>query len=66
MSAQFENYCYKISKEFGADIDLFGKHAVKHFLTWDKWLEYNWLDNYKNAFFDIDVDVDVISSYLIS
>ena len=66
MKAQFESYLYKISKEYGSDIDLFGKHAVKHFSTWDEWLQYDWLNNFKNAFFNIDVDINVISSYLIS
>lgn len=66
MKSQLESYLYKVSKGFGADIDLFGRHAVKYFTTWDKWLEYNWLDNFKNSFFDVDVNVNVISSYLIS
>lgn len=66
MESQMNNYLYKVSKEYGADIDLFGKYAVKYFSTWDKWIEYNWLDNYKNAFFNVSVDMDVKSSYLIS
>lgn len=66
MKSQIENYLYKVSKNYGTDIDLFGRHAVKHFVTWDDWMEYNWLDNYKNAFFDVNLDIDVISSYLIS
>ena len=61
-----EDYLYKTSKEFKSDIDLFGRYAVKYFGTWDKWLEYNWLDNYQNSFFDVNVDLDVVSSYLIS
>lgn len=66
MKSEFENYLYKISKDYGCDIDLFGRHAVKYFSTWDEWIEYNWLDNYSNSFFNVDVNVDVISSYLIS
>jgi len=66
MKSQIENYLYKVSKNYGTDIDLFGRHAVKHFTTWDEWMEYNWLENYKNAFFNVDLDIDVISSYLIS
>lgn len=66
MKAQLENYLYKISKEYGSDIDLFGRYAVKYFPTWDKWVEYNWVDNFKNSFFDVDVLVNVTSSYLIS
>lgn len=66
MKSKVEEYLYKVSKDFGSDIDLFGRHAVKHFATWDKWLEYNWLENYSNSFFDVDLEVKVISSYLIS
>ncbi len=66
LKSQVEAYLYKTSKDFGSDIDLFGRHAVKHFKTWDEWLEYNWLQNYSNSFFDVDVKVKVISSYLIS
>lgn len=66
VKAKVENYLYKTSKDFKSDIDLFGRYAVKYFWTWDKWVEYNWLDNYQNAFFDVNVDLDVVSSYLIS
>lgn len=66
INAKLENYLYKVSKEFGADIDLFGKYAVKYFPTWDKWIDYDWLNSYKNSFFKIDASVNVISSYLIS
>lgn len=66
MSSQINDYFYKISKELNSDIDLFGRYAVKYFPTWDKWLEYDWRDNFKNAFFDTQVEVTVLSSYLIS
>ncbi len=66
IKSKLEAYLYKVSKEYGSDIDLFGKHAVKYFKTWDDWLEYNWIDNYKNAFFEVNVDINVGSSYLIS
>jgi len=66
LKTQLDNYLYKVSKEFGSDIDLFGKHAVKHFSTWDKWVDYNWVSNFKNSFFDVDVNINVTSSYLIS
>ncbi len=66
MKSKIESYLYKTSKNLGSDIDLFGRYAVKHFSTWDDWLSYNWLDNYSNAFFNIDVDVNLTSSYLIS
>lgn len=66
IKTKVEEYLYKVSKEYNSDIDLFGRHAVKYFMTWDKWLEYNWISNYKNSFFDVKAEVKVISSYLIS
>lgn len=63
---EIENYLYKVSKEYGADIDLFGRYAVKYFSTWDQWMDYNWLDNFQNAFFKVDAKIEVVSSYLIS
>ena len=61
-----EKYLYKTSKDFKSDIAMLGKYAVSNFFTLDKWTKYNWLDNYENSFFNVDVDIDVISSYLIS
>ena len=66
LKSEFENYFYKTSKEYKSDIASFGKHAVKYFNTWDEWIDYDWLNNYSNSFFDTNVDVEVISSYLIS
>ena len=66
MKNQIENYLYKTSKDYKSDIAKFGKYAVSHFLTWKDWLNYNWCDNYENSFFDVNVNVDIISSYLIS
>lgn len=66
MSSKINDYFYKISKELNSDIDLFGRYAVKYFPTWDKWLEYDWRNNFKNSFFDTKVEVTVLSSYLIS
>ena len=63
---KIQKYLYKTAKDFKSDIALFGRYAVSNFSTWDKWTKYNWLDNYENAFFDVSVDVNVISSYLVS
>lgn len=66
IKAELEKYLYKISKDYEADIDLFGKYAVKYFSTWDKWIQYNWLESFKDSFFKVEASVNVISSYLIS
>ena len=59
------DYLYKTAKEFKSDIASFGKYAVSKFTTWQEWENYNWLDNYQNSFFDVEVNVDVKSRYLI-
>ncbi len=66
MKNQIEDYLYKTAKDYKADIVKFGKYAVHHFLTWEDWLDYNWCNSYENSFFKVDVNVDIISSYLIS
>ena len=59
------DYLYKTSKDYGTDIDSFGKYAVKYFSTWQKWENYNWLEQYKNASFKVNVDFNLRSSQLI-
>ena len=52
---QIQNYLYKTSREYSSDISGFGKYAVKHYLTLDDWYNSNWLDNYKNSNFNVNV-----------
>lgn len=61
MKVQLENYLYKTSKELNSDISGFGKFVMSKYLTWDDWIESNWLANYKNAFFKVNVDVNIES-----
>ena len=65
LKQQMESYLYKTSKEFKSDIVGFGKYATCHFLTLDDWNSYNWLENYKNAYFNISVDTNIKSGYLL-
>lgn len=59
------SYLYKISKEFNSDIDGFGKYAVRHFATWEEWKNYDWLNNFNNSFFDVEVKTNVKSGYIL-
>ena len=63
---QITDYLYKTSKELESDIDAFGNYAIRHFTTYTEWIDYGWLDNYKNSFFDINVDTNVQSSLLLT
>ena len=50
------NYLYKTAKVYNSDIDGFGKYALKHFSTINEWENFNWLDNYQNSFFKVNVN----------
>ena len=65
IKSYISDYLYKTAKEFKSDIASFGKYAVSKFITWQEWEKYNWLDNYQNSFFDVNVSVSVKSRYLI-
>lgn len=61
LKLQLENYLYKTSKEFNSDISGFGKYALSKYSTWDEWISSNWLENYKNSFFNVKVHVNIQS-----
>ena len=63
---EIDNYLNKISKQYKTDIDNFGIKAVSKFPTISDWENYNWLDNFENAVFNVDIDVNVVSSLLIT
>lgn len=65
LQEQILSYLYKTSKDLYADVDSFGLYALKYFSTTKEWEEYNWLHRYKDAFFDLDVSVNLRSSYLL-
>ena len=60
---QLLDYLYKTAKEYNSDISGFGKYVLSDYWTWDEWLDSNWLENYKNSFFDVKVNVDINSGY---
>ena len=52
---------YKTAKEYNCDIDGFGKYAVKYFPTIKDWQDYNWLDNFQNSTFNVNVETTIKS-----
>lgn len=60
------SYLYKTSKEFKSDIEDFGTYVTKNYLTWDEWIESDWLYNYQNSFFTVNVDTKIQSGELYS
>ena len=61
LKGKINDFLYKTSTEFNSDICGFGKHALSKYLTWDEWEKSNWMDNYKNSVFDINVNMTIIS-----
>ena len=60
------DYLNKVSKEYSTDIDNFGNKALAYFATSSEWKDFDWSEKFKNAEFDVNVDVTVISSLLIT
>lgn len=63
---QFDIYFNKVSKEYAVDIDNFNSKARAHFKTISDWENYNWDEKYSQAQFYIDIDINVLSSILIT
>lgn len=63
---EFKDYLNKVSKEYNSDIDHFCTKTFSHFATIPEWKDFNWKEKYKNAEFNINVDVNVVSSLLIT
>lgn len=66
LESVFCDYLYKTSKEFKSDINGFGKYALSNFFTTQDYDNYNWRNNYQNAFFEVNVDTSIKSSMLIT
>ena len=66
LESMFLDYLYKTSKDFKSDINGFGIFAAKNFITTSEFEDYNWLESYKDAFFDVQVNTSVKSGMLIS
>lgn len=53
------SYLYKTSKEYNCDIANFGRHVIGNYLTWNDWIESDWLYNYQNSFFSVNVNSNI-------
>lgn len=60
------SYLYKTAKDFKSDIDDFGRHILSNYLTLGEWDSADWLNNYQNAFFNVDVETNLVSGYLFN
>lgn len=58
-------YLYKTSKDYHADIAGFGESLTSKYLTNEDWDKVNWLELYVDSTFDVEVSVDIKSSYIL-
>lgn len=49
----------RTSKELHSDICGFGEKVQQQFLTWDQWQNFKWFERYKDAVFNVGVDVKI-------
>ena len=62
---QLYSYLYKTSVEFNSDINSFGKYSFYRFSTTKEFENFNWLGNYKNSVFDVNVETIIDSGNLL-
>lgn len=66
LEKNMSEFLYKTSKEYHSDISGFAKEAIKNFLTWDEWENYNWHETYENAVFKVNVSTNIRSGRLFT
>ena len=57
---------YKTAKDFKSDIAGFGRYALPKYSTWNDWTSSDWLNNYQNAFFKVNVETEIQGGYLFT
>lgn len=65
LEQNISSYLYKTSRDFQADINGLGRYAIKNFLFWNDWADYNWLNKFQTATFEVEVDSVFRSAYLL-
>ena len=66
LESQFSSYLYKTSTVFESDINGLGSFALSKFATTTEFDNYNWLNNYKNCTFDVEVNTVIDSGFLLT
>ena len=66
LKQQFLDYLYKTSTVYHTDINAFGIYAYSQFTTITEFNNYNWLENYKNSNFDVNINIVMDSGFLLT
>ena len=62
----FIDYLYKTSLTFKSDINNFGRYASENFLTINEYKDFDWQSNYPNSIFNVKIDTNVESGFLVT
>lgn len=60
------DYLNTTAQKYNSDIGGLGRYAIKNFKTIEDWNNYNWLENYKNSTFKINVDLALKTGNLLT
>lgn len=63
---QIYDYFNTTSKEYDSDVAGIGRFAIKNFRTINDWNDYNWLENYKNSTFKVNVDISIKTGHFLT
>lgn len=63
---QLYDYFNRTAKEYNSDISGLGRYAVKNFRTIEDWRNYNWLENYQNSTFKVNIDISIKTGNLLT
>ena len=66
LNSKFEKYFNKVSKEYNSDIDKFYLSILKYFPTQDSLNNLDWKQKYMNSEFSCNININNISSLLIT
>lgn len=64
LEQNISSYLYKTAKDYKSDIGNFGKHVISNYITWNDWIESDWLFNYQNSFFNVNVETSIENGQL--
>ena len=65
LKTKMSDYLYKTSREFKCDLNGFYRIVKRKFLTLPDYQNYNWEKKYQDVVFNVDIDSNVISSFLV-
>lgn len=65
LTSKMKDFLYKTSREYKCDLNGFYRLVKQKFLTLPEYKAFNWEKQYQSADFNIEIESDVISSFLV-